>query len=52
MSYIVNGLRQTLFQSSFSGELIPLWLCFIVVVAFAVFGMLLAYISFRKVTSK
>ena len=51
MSYAVDGLRQTLFQGSTSmaaGELIPLWLCFVVVVAFGISGMLLAYVVFRK----
>ena len=51
MSYAVDGLRQTFFQGSTTmpvGDLIPLWLCFVVVVAFAIFGMLLAYASFKK----
>ena len=48
MSYVVDGLRQTIFQSSTTGSDFALWLCFLVVVLFAVFGMLLAYFSFRK----
>jgi len=48
MSYVVDGLRQTIFQSSTTGSDFALWLCFLVVALFAVFGMLLAYFSFRK----
>lgn len=51
MSYVVDGLRQTLFQSGTapaSGDLLPLWLCFLVVMTFAVFGVLLAYVVFKK----
>ncbi len=48
MSYVVDGLRQTIFQSSTAGSDFALWLCFLVVALFAVFGMLLAYFSFRK----
>jgi len=51
VSYAVDGLRQTLFDSSSSlagGEFLPLWLCFIVVVVFAALGMLLAYSLFKK----
>ena len=51
VSYVVDGLRQTIFDSSAAlsnGEFLPLWLCFLVVLVFAVFGMLLAYNSFKK----
>lgn len=48
MSYVVDGLRQTIFQSSTTGSDFALWLCFLVVALFAVFSMLLAYFSFRK----
>jgi ABC-2 type transport system permease protein len=48
MSYVVDGLRQTIFQSSTTGSDFALWLCFLVVALFAVSGMLLAYFSFRK----
>lgn len=48
MSYVVDGLRQTIFQSSTTGSDFALWLCFLVVVLFAMSGMLLAYFSFRK----
>jgi ABC-2 type transport system permease protein len=55
MSYVVDGLRQTFYQSSAGladGELLPLWLCFAVVAAFAAAGMWLEYMSFRKSTSR
>jgi ABC-2 type transport system permease protein len=51
VSYAVDGLRQTLFDSGSSlagGEFLPLWLCFVVVAAFAALGMTLAYSSFKK----
>ena len=48
MSYVVDGLRQTIFQSSTTGSDFALWLCFLVVALFATFSMLLAYFSFRK----
>ena len=51
VSYGVDGLRQTLFDSGSSlagGEFLPLWLCFVVVTAFAALGMMLAYSSFKK----
>lgn len=51
VSYVVDGLRQTIFDSSTTlsgGELLPLWLCFVVVLVFASLGMILAYNSFRK----
>ena len=51
VSYVVDGLRQTLFDTSATlsaGEFLPLWLCFAVVVVFAVLGMMFAYISFSK----
>jgi len=55
MSYVVDGLRQTFYLNSVhlaDGELLPLWLCFTVVVAFAIAGISLAYLSFRKATSR
>jgi len=51
VSYVVDGLRQTLFDvgATFAqSEFLPLWLCFLVVAIFAVFGTLLSYISFKK----
>lgn len=51
LSYVVDGLRQTILQGSATlvdGESLALWLCFVVVIAFATFGTLLAYVSFRK----
>jgi len=51
VSYVVDGLRQTIFDTGSKlagGELLPLWLCFLVVSVFAVLGIMLAYGSFRK----
>lgn len=50
-SYVVDGMRQTLFDSSATlanAELLSLWLCFVVVTAFAVFGISVAYLAFKK----
>jgi len=50
-SYVVDGMRQMIFDSgaaaSGSAEL-SLWLCFVVVGAFAVFGMMLAHVVFMR----
>jgi len=51
VSYVVDGLRQTIFDSNAlltGGELLPLWLCFLVVIIFAILSMTLAYYSFKK----
>ncbi len=50
MSYVVDGLRQTVFISSAAvtgGTPLELWLCYVVVIVFAAFGMGLAYMSFK-----
>lgn len=50
-SYVVDGMRQTVFENGAvlgGGEPLALWLCFVVTGAFAVFGMALAYVSFRR----
>jgi ABC-2 type transport system permease protein len=50
-TYVVDGMRQTFLDSSAAAagsELVPLWMCFVVVGAFAVFGVGLAYRTFRK----
>ena len=51
MSYVVDGMRQTVFVGSpaiAGGTPLELWLCYVVVVAFAFFGMGLAYIAFKR----
>ena len=51
VSYMVDGLRQMVFESGATlagGDLLPLWLCFVVVAAYAIFGILLASVSFKK----
>ena len=50
-SYVVDGMRQVVLDNGTTltgAELLPLWLCFLVVAAFGVFGILLAYIAFKK----
>ena len=50
-TYVVDGMRQTFLDSSVAGagyDLVPLWICFVVVAAFAAFGMGIAYITFRR----
>lgn len=50
-SYVVDGMRQLVFENSANltgGDTLSLWLCFVVITAFAVFGMLLAYVAFKK----
>ncbi len=50
-SYVVDGMRQVVFDNGASlagAEFLPLWLCFSVVAAFGVFGILLAYVLFKK----
>ena len=51
MSYVVDGLRQMVFKNNATlvgGDLLPLWLCVLIVAAFGIFGILLAYVSFKK----
>ena len=51
VSYAVDGMRQTLFDSGSSFtelDFLPLWLCFLVVAVFAAVGTILAYGSFKK----
>jgi hypothetical protein len=50
MSYVVDGLRQTVFQGNgaSAGGDFPLWLCYLVVAAFALLGTGLAYSAFRR----
>ncbi len=50
-SYVVDGLRQMVLENGVAlagNEILPLWLCFLVVAAFAAFGMWLAYIAFKS----
>ena len=50
MSYVVDGLRQTVFTGTTAiagGTPLELWLCYVVAIAFALFGMGLAYIAFK-----
>jgi len=50
-TYTIDGVRQMMFQDPVSpagGTLLPLWLCWTVVAAFAALGMWLAYSAFNK----
>ena len=50
-SYMVDGMRQTLLKNGTliaGGQIIPLWLCFLVCGAFAFIGMSLGLISFNR----
>jgi ABC-2 type transport system permease protein len=50
-SYVVDGLRQMVFEDAYfipTDERLPLWLCFVVVGAFASFGVWFALRSFNR----
>ena len=50
-SYVVDGLRQMVFENGAAlpgDESLPLWLCFVVIAAFASLAMLLAYTAFTR----
>ena len=50
-SYVIDGVRQMLLRDGAAmagGQVLPLWLCFLVVAAFAALGMWMAYSAFRK----
>jgi ABC-2 type transport system permease protein len=50
-TYTIDGMRQMMFQNGAAaagGELLPLWLCWVVVLAFAATGMWLARAAFRE----
>ena len=50
-SYVVDGLRQMVFKDAYfipTDQRLPLWLCFVVVGAFASFGIWFAWRSFNR----
>jgi ABC-2 type transport system permease protein len=50
-SYVVDGMRQMVFKNGAdlaAGDVLSLWLCFVVVFAFTILGMLLAFTAFKK----
>ena len=50
-TYTIDGLRQMAFRNgaaTVSGERLPLWLCWVVVLAFAAVGMWMAHSAFRR----
>ena len=50
-SYVVDGIRQMVLKNGADlagGDTLALWLCFLVVAVFAVSGMALAYVVFKR----
>jgi len=50
-SYVIDGVRQTMLKDGAAiagGEVLSLWLCFVIVGVFAAFGMWLAYKAFKN----
>jgi len=50
-TYAIDGLRQMMFQDPGTlpgSDVLPLWLCWVVVLAFATAGMWMAHSAFRK----
>lgn len=50
-TYVVDGLRQMVFENAYfipNDERLPLWLCFLVVGIFAIFGIWFALRSFNR----
>ena len=50
-SYVVDGIRQMVFENSATlagGELLPLWQCFVAITVFAALGTWFAYRAFRS----
>ena len=50
-TYTIDGLRQMMFRNPVAlagGGPLPLWLCWLVVTAFAALGMGMAYLAFKK----
>lgn len=49
-TYVIDGVRQTVLRDGAamaSGEVLPLWLCFLIIAAFAALGMSMAYNAFK-----
>ncbi len=50
-SYLVEGLRHLIFSDNShltNHTTIPLWVCILVMITFSIFGMTIAYISFKR----
>ncbi len=50
-SYVIDGVRQMMLKDGATlagGDVLPLWLCFVVIAAFATLGMWLAYNAFKS----
>jgi ABC-2 type transport system permease protein len=53
-TYTIDGVRQIVFETPVplaGGSLLPMWLCWTVVAAFAVLGMWMAYTAFNRSVS-
>ena len=49
-TYVIDGVRQIVLRDGAAmagGEVLPLWLCFLIVAAFAALGMSMAYNAFK-----
>ena len=52
-TYVIDGVRQTLLRDGAAmagGDVLSLWVCFVVIIVFAALGMLLAHRTFRAST--
>ena len=50
-SWVIDGVRQMMLQDGAAmadGQVLPLWLCFLIIAAFAALGMVMAYNAFRR----
>jgi ABC-2 type transport system permease protein len=50
-SWVIDGVRQMMLQNGsdlVGGEVLPLWLCFLVIAAFAALGMMIASRAFKQ----
>lgn len=49
-TYVIAGLRRLLMEGVTLGgvEPFPIWLCFVAVIGFAVFGLLVALVALRS----
>ena len=50
-SWVIDGVRQMMRKDGAAmagSEVLPLWLCFVIVAAFAALGMRMAYTAFKQ----
>jgi hypothetical protein len=49
-SYVIDGVRQMMLKDGAAlagGDVLPLWLCFVVIAAFSALGMWMAFNAFK-----